>query len=281
MRQEHDGAGDPRAAAALGVGRGRGPAERRVDPQAGRGRRPTAPMEGHRHGVPGRDERAEPGQDRRGADRRADGAARSRRGRERAETRRSAARDGRHSGVGRAKVPARVLGRDAAARRARDGAGMRAQGPAGPRADHRARRHGAGTDPRAPVRARRRARAGPDPRHARPAGRLAGVRAGGGDVCGRDRGGGDDGPAVPRSPASVHEDAVRGHARPYGDEDVASIPGAPPRLDREIVGCPFRSRCDRAFDRCARERPVLRWVEAGGSAACHLNDLPVAMRGVV
>jgi oligopeptide/dipeptide ABC transporter ATP-binding protein len=67
----------------------------------------------------------------------------------------------------------------------------------------------------------------------------------------------------------------------YGDEDVASIPGAPPRLDREIVGCPFRSRCDRAFDRCARERPALRWVEAGGSAACHLNDLPVATRGVV
>jgi peptide/nickel transport system ATP-binding protein len=64
----------------------------------------------------------------------------------------------------------------------------------------------------------------------------------------------------------------------YGEEDVASIPGAPPRLDREIAGCPFRSRCDRAFDRCVHERPALRWVEAGGSAACHLNDLPVAMR---
>jgi oligopeptide/dipeptide ABC transporter ATP-binding protein len=60
----------------------------------------------------------------------------------------------------------------------------------------------------------------------------------------------------------------------YGDEDVLSIPGSPPRLDRGIVGCPFRSRCDRAFDRCERERPVLRWVEGGGSAACHLNDLP-------
>ncbi len=67
----------------------------------------------------------------------------------------------------------------------------------------------------------------------------------------------------------------------YGDEDVASIPGAPPRLDRDIVGCPFRSRCDRAFDRCEIERPALRWVDAGGAAACHLNDLPVAMRGRV
>ena len=27
-----------------------------------------------------------------------------------------------------------------------------------------------------------------------------------------------------------------------------SIPGAPPRLDRPIVGCPFEPRCDRAFD---------------------------------
>jgi peptide/nickel transport system ATP-binding protein len=64
----------------------------------------------------------------------------------------------------------------------------------------------------------------------------------------------------------------------YGEEDVLSIPGAPPRLDREIVGCPFRSRCDRAFERCEHERPALRWVEGGGSAACHLNDLPAGAR---
>jgi peptide/nickel transport system ATP-binding protein len=61
----------------------------------------------------------------------------------------------------------------------------------------------------------------------------------------------------------------------FGDEDVASIPGAPPRLDREIVGCPFRPRCDRAFERCAGERPLLRWVDVGGAAACHLNDAPI------
>jgi oligopeptide/dipeptide ABC transporter ATP-binding protein len=60
----------------------------------------------------------------------------------------------------------------------------------------------------------------------------------------------------------------------YGEEDVVSIPGAPPRLDREIVGCPFRSRCDRAFERCEHERPRLLPVEVGGAAACHLNDEP-------
>jgi peptide/nickel transport system ATP-binding protein len=61
----------------------------------------------------------------------------------------------------------------------------------------------------------------------------------------------------------------------YGDEDVVSIPGAPPRLDREIVGCPFRLRCDRAFDRCEIERPTLLPIAADRSAACHLNDDPV------
>ena len=61
----------------------------------------------------------------------------------------------------------------------------------------------------------------------------------------------------------------------YGEEDVASIPGIPPRLDREIVGCPFRERCDRAFDRCQRERPHLQPVGDDRVAACHLNDDPV------
>ena len=60
----------------------------------------------------------------------------------------------------------------------------------------------------------------------------------------------------------------------FGEADVVSIPGAPPRLDRELVGCPFRERCDRAFDRCVIEHPELLPVSAGRSAACHLNDVP-------
>jgi len=58
----------------------------------------------------------------------------------------------------------------------------------------------------------------------------------------------------------------------HGKDEVLSIPGAPPRLDREITGCPFRPRCDRAFDRCASEHPDLIVVEADHTAACHLND---------
>jgi oligopeptide/dipeptide ABC transporter ATP-binding protein len=60
----------------------------------------------------------------------------------------------------------------------------------------------------------------------------------------------------------------------YGDEDVLSIPGAPPRLDRELVGCPFQPRCDSAFGRCAVDGPQIRAVGDGHIAACHLNEVP-------
>jgi len=59
----------------------------------------------------------------------------------------------------------------------------------------------------------------------------------------------------------------------YGKGVPASIPGAPPRLDRPLVGCPFHTRCDRAFARCVTERPVLKELDGGRSAACHLNDV--------
>jgi oligopeptide/dipeptide ABC transporter ATP-binding protein len=55
------------------------------------------------------------------------------------------------------------------------------------------------------------------------------------------------------------------------DEPVVSIPGAPPRLDRPIDGCPFRLRCDSAFDACD-VRPRLEQLAADHDAACHLNS---------
>jgi oligopeptide/dipeptide ABC transporter ATP-binding protein len=57
-----------------------------------------------------------------------------------------------------------------------------------------------------------------------------------------------------------------------GGERVASIPGAPPRLDKPIVGCPFQPRCDSAFAPCATETPLLKNVGERHVAACHLND---------
>jgi oligopeptide/dipeptide ABC transporter ATP-binding protein len=58
----------------------------------------------------------------------------------------------------------------------------------------------------------------------------------------------------------------------HGNGAPVSIPGAPPRLDRPLEGCPFRPRCDRAFDRCAAQHPPLRELADGREAACHLND---------
>jgi oligopeptide/dipeptide ABC transporter ATP-binding protein len=44
----------------------------------------------------------------------------------------------------------------------------------------------------------------------------------------------------------------------HGEQEVASIPGTPPRLDEPITGCAFRPRCDSVIERCAQERPLLR-----------------------
>jgi peptide/nickel transport system ATP-binding protein len=60
-------------------------------------------------------------------------------------------------------------------------------------------------------------------------------------------------------------------------DDVVSIPGVPPRLDSPITGCPFRPRCDSAFDICVTEAPPLAAVGERHDAACHLNTYaPVA-----
>jgi peptide/nickel transport system ATP-binding protein len=58
---------------------------------------------------------------------------------------------------------------------------------------------------------------------------------------------------------------------------VASIPGAPPRLDRPIVGCPFRPRCDSAFAPCPELRPRLQQVGGAHVAACHLNGVAASV----
>ena len=59
-----------------------------------------------------------------------------------------------------------------------------------------------------------------------------------------------------------------------GEDAVVSIPGAPPRLDQELIGCPFAPRCDRAFAPCATVKPRLRRTRRTdrAPAACHLND---------
>jgi oligopeptide/dipeptide ABC transporter ATP-binding protein len=58
----------------------------------------------------------------------------------------------------------------------------------------------------------------------------------------------------------------------HGEGDVVSIPGAPPRLDRELVGCPFAPRCDVSFAPCPSVTPATLTVGPMHVAACHHND---------
>ena len=97
-------------------------AGRRRHPRGRRRHGPTAPLERHRDGLPRRDERVQSGPAHRRPDRRGDGAARGRPRPRGPRTLRRAARARRHSRRARQALPARVLGRYAAAGRDRDGA---------------------------------------------------------------------------------------------------------------------------------------------------------------
>jgi len=67
-------------------------------------------------------------------------------------------------------------------------------------------------------------------------------------------------------------------AVPIPDPDVESkrqrivLTGDVPSPDQEIAGCPFRTRCPKAFDRCAAETPVLKEHRPEHSAACFLHE---------
>jgi oligopeptide/dipeptide ABC transporter ATP-binding protein len=50
--------------------------------------------------------------------------------------------------------------------------------------------------------------------------------------------------------------------------EIRSIPGAPPRLDRPMVGCRFAARCDRVIERCHVDDPRLETVGEAHEAAC-------------
>ena len=51
-------------------------------------------------------------------------------------------------------------------------------------------------------------------------------------------------------------------------QELESIPGQPPSLFAEPVGCSFAPRCPYAFERCHRENPHL--ADVGGTSGEHL-----------
>ena len=243
--------------------------ERRGHAGQGRGDGQPAPLARHRDGVPGGDERVQPGQDDRLADRRADGAARHgvREGGPGAGAR--AARAGRDL-RGRGPIAIRTSSPAACASERRSRSRSRAAaGPARRRADDRARRDGAGPDPRAPGAPHARPGPGDDPRHARPAGGGPGVRPRGRDVRRRDR---RDGGRWRRSTTTrgTRTRACCSRPRPTcsATRTCVSIPGAPPRLDREIAGCPFTPRCDSAFSPCSDDASAPARGGAAGTRPC-------------
>ena len=56
---------------------------------------------------------------------------------------------------------------------------------------------------------------------------------------------------------------------------LASIPGAPPRLNALPPGCRFAPRCPLAFDRCAHEQPPVYDLGNSHRASCFLVETPV------
>lgn len=63
----------------------------------------------------------------------------------------------------------------------------------------------------------------------------------------------------------------------YGDDRVISIPGSPPRLDREVHGCAFAPRCDSAIAVCSSDTPLRRGIGESRVVACHRAEDMLAL----
>ncbi len=61
-------------------------------------------------------------------------------------------------------------------------------------------------------------------------------------------------------------------------EELISIPGSPPNLMEEQVGCRFKDRCPFRTKKCAQEEPLLEMVGEGHYSACHYNDQVLKFR---
>ena len=54
------------------------------------------------------------------------------------------------------------------------------------------------------------------------------------------------------------------------DKQRITLPGETPNPTETIIGCKFRTRCEKAMTICAEERPTLEEVNEGHFVACHL-----------
>ena len=183
-----------------------------------------------------------------------------------------AARAGRHSGAGEPAVglSAPAVRRHEPARDDRHGDRLQSAPPDRRRADHGARRHHPGADPRPAAVACSGARhgAGADhPQHGR--GRRDGA-ARRGDVCRPGHGGARRRRAVRRAAASLHRGAARGAAGAQRRRAAGSprFPASCPACYDRPQGCLFSPRCAYATAHSRRVRPELRAWQ-GGQVRCH------------
>jgi oligopeptide transport system ATP-binding protein len=58
-------------------------------------------------------------------------------------------------------------------------------------------------------------------------------------------------------------------------DELRTIPGQPPNLQRLPPGCAFNERCDWRMERCLVEEPAVRAAGAGRRKACHLDHLEI------
>ncbi|MBD3217831.1 MAG: ATP-binding cassette domain-containing protein [candidate division Zixibacteria bacterium] len=83
------------------------------------------------------------------------------------------------------------------------------------------------------------------------------------------------------------KELIRHPRHPYTESLMNAVPIPNPKLRRDKhdvpqgdipspinppSGCRFRTRCPHAFDRCAKEIPLLREIESKHAVACHLFD---------
>ena len=260
--------GSGKSVTALSIMRLLPAANSRVDGRnPARGARPSAaarsgdaigPRQPDLDDLPGADDEPEPGADPRVPDRR--GARlpplpRSHSGRSR-DIADPGARSHPVRGVAAARVPASALRRHAPARDDRDGAGVQAEAPDRRRADHGARRHHPGGDPRAHQDAAGRGRHGRRVHHARH-GRRGRDRRPHGRHAERQRGrAGADRPPLRRAARALHACAARRGAAPRLDEGPArsaTVSGRSIPSPASAKSSPTRRRLPRSpRGRCSR-----------------------------
>jgi oligopeptide transport system ATP-binding protein len=75
----------------------------------------------------------------------------------------------------------------------------------------------------------------------------------------------------PRHPYTLALMAALPHAERRRERRLKSIPGAPPNLLVEPIGCPFAPRCEYVLEKCKADNPPLRVIKNDHSIACWVD----------